>query len=71
MITRRLKKVEKKQLTFESDDPNYDPQSILVIEIIELWEVKGVFSTYINPPKMIEERVMLLEKKLDELAGRL
>ncbi len=71
ITTKRLKSVAKKQLTFESDDPNYDAQSFTLNDIIELWEVKGIYSTYINPPKMLEEKVMLLEKRLDELARKL
>lgn len=71
ITTKRLKKVDKKQLIFKSDNPNYDLQFLSLNDIIELWEVKGIYSTYINPSNMLEEKVMLLEKRLDELAERL
>lgn len=71
IVSRRLKKVEKQQLVFESDDPNYEAITVEIKDISELWEVKGIYSTYINPPKMLEEKVMLLEKRLNELASRI
>lgn len=71
IIVKRLRSLEKNQLTFESDDPNYDPIVLETKSVNELWEVKGNYSTYINPPKMLEEKVMLMEKRLDELESRL
>ena len=70
IITRRLKSFDKKQFTFESDDPNYEAIQIEASAINELWEVKGNYSTYINPPKMLEEKVMLLEKRMKEMESR-
>lgn len=71
IITRRLKSIDKKQFTFESDDPNYEVIDLEAKSIKELWEVKGNYSTYINPPKMLEEKVMLLEKRMNEMASKL
>jgi transcriptional regulator with XRE-family HTH domain len=67
IITRRLAEVKQNELVLSSDDPNYELLRIKRKDIVEIWEVRGVFSTYLNPPKMIEERVMLLEKKLNRL----
>ena len=70
IITRRLKSMKGKNITFTSDDPNYQDLPINTGDIIELWCVKGVYSTYLNPPKLIENRVMLLESRLEELEKR-
>ena len=70
IITRRLKQSVKNELILISDDPNYETITIIRKDVIELWEVKGVYSTYLNAPKMIEERIMLLENRLSNLEGR-
>lgn len=67
IITRRLAEVKQNELVMNSDDPNYELMHFKMKDIIELWEVRGVYSTYLNPPKMIEERVMLLEKRLTDI----
>lgn len=71
VLTRRLSTTNEKELVLSTDDPNYENLTVSKKSILELWEVKGVYSTYLNPPKMIEERVMLLEKKLEELVKKL
>lgn len=40
-------------------------------ELQEIWEVKGVYSTCLHPPGPVDEKVMLLEKAVAELSGRL
>lgn len=57
-------------LELKSDDPNYDLLSVSRVEIKEIWEVVGVYSTYLNPPKMLEERVMLIESQLIALQDK-
>jgi len=69
ITTKRLKKASQKQLTFESDDSNYNSQSDRLNDIVELWEVKGIYSTYISSPQVLEERMDSLEKRLQELEG--
>ena len=71
IVSRRLKAYKNKELTFISDDPNYPDLVMDSSDILELWYVKGVYSTYLNPPKMIENRVMLLEKRLEELEKKI
>ncbi len=67
ILVRRLKSVSTKNMTFISDDPNYPDMILSANDILELWCVKGTYSTYLNPPKMIENRVMLLENRVVEL----
>ena len=64
LYARRVQKDAAGTLELKSDDPNYDLLCIEKSEIKEIWEVVGVYSTYLNPPKMMEERVMLIESQL-------
>ncbi|MEM7552450.1 MAG: helix-turn-helix domain-containing protein [Bacteroidota bacterium] len=67
IIIRRLKKTTDQKITLKTDDPNYPMIELNRSEINELWEVKAVLSNYINPPKLIEEKVLELEKRLLKL----
>ncbi len=71
ITTKRLKQVGKKELIFACDDPNYQDKTFVVKEITELWVVKGAFSTYLNPPKMLEEKVMILENQIQDIQTKL
>ena len=69
IMTRRLKGREAgKNVKLSTDDPNYDEISVPLKDIYEMWEVKGVFSTYLNPPTFLAERILLLEKRMEQLA---
>ncbi len=63
---RRLNTATSK-LTLETDDPNYEPVVFEAENILELWEVMAVYSTYLNPPSLLEERVLKLEKIMKDL----
>lgn len=67
ITTRRLNTIQSKVIEFITDDPNYPPMNLELEKVLELWEVKGVFSTYLNPPKLLDEKVLLLEKRLNVL----
>ena len=72
VVIRRLKAVDAKRMRMAADDPNFDDLEFdLDHDVQEAWEVKGVFSTYLNPPKVVDEKVMLLEKSVADLAQRL
>lgn len=71
IITRRLLNSSYETLELTTDDPNYLMLSIDSNNVKEIWQVVGAFSTYLNPPKMIEERVMLIENQLKKLKERL
>lgn len=68
---RRLHDLNSRQLTFITDDPNYNPREISREDILEVWRVRGAYSTYLNPPKTIEEKVLKLEKAVEELSRKL
>lgn len=71
IYVRRLKAMDGEQLVYTSDDPNYAPLELETKQIHELWEVKGVYSTYLHPPKMMDEKLMLLEHRMNEMEVRL
>ena len=72
VIIRRLKSVSANKMSMVSDDPNYDDLEFDIDQDVqEVWEVKGVFSTYLNPPKVVEEKVLVLESRVNELMERM
>ncbi len=56
-----------KSWIFGADNPNYPDQTIDPTKILEIWEVIGSYSTYLNPPEMVEQRLMMLEQKFELL----
>lgn len=71
IAVRRLKSERSKSYSLASDDPNYPDIVIDKDELYELWIVRGVYSTYLNPPKLIENKVLQLESRLDALEKRI
>ncbi|MGL1885258.1 MAG: helix-turn-helix domain-containing protein [Reichenbachiella sp.] len=69
--TRRLSEIKEDTLVFASDDPNYLSSIVNIKDITQIWKVIGAYSTYLNPPKMIEERVMLLETQIESILNKL
>ncbi len=67
IINRRLAEVKETQISLVTDDPNYDAMTITLEHVLEAWKVEAVYSTYLNPPTLLEERVMKLEKILEDL----
>ncbi|MEM7108511.1 MAG: LexA family transcriptional regulator [Bacteroidota bacterium] len=64
---RRLKSKYKSSLIFSSDNPNYADRHFSVEDIYELWQVLGFYSTYLNPPKLIDNKVLEFEKRIELL----
>lgn len=72
VIIRRLKHLDAQKLSLMADDPNFSNIEVPVNDqLLEVWEVKGVFSTYMNPPKLVDEKVMLLENTVKDITERL
>jgi len=63
ILVRRLKNSQN-PLIFQADDPHYEDKSIDIKNLDEMWEVIGVYSTQLQPPQMIEERLLTLEDQL-------
>lgn len=66
ITTRRVTAVGK-EISFTPDDPNYSGIELLTTDILELWEVYGVYSTYLNPPSALEERILKLENDIKQI----
>ena len=71
LITRRLQQADKKGVTLKADNPAFDPLYLSAEEILECWEVKGVWSTHLSPPAHLENRMLLLESRLELLENKL
>ncbi len=60
-----------KSFVFKADDPNYDNIELVAGDLLEMWEVYGVYSTYLNPPSALEERVMQLENAVEAIQSKI
>lgn len=58
-------------LRFRADNPAYSPVDVPMEDILELWESVGVYSTYLKPPVMVEERLAILEQSVQQLNQKL
>ncbi len=58
-------------LKLRPDNPDYSSQDLELTQALEIWEVKGVFTTHLRAPALLDERVAALERRLEELAERL
>ena len=68
ILTKRLDSVDSKHLQLKSDDTNYPTEGLLLENIIQIWQILGVFSQKINPPNYLEGRVLKLEQAIDKLS---
>ena len=71
LIARRLEQAGKKGVDLKADNPAFDSLHLAAEEILECWEVKGVWSTHLSPPAHLESRMLLLEARLETLENRL
>ena len=58
-------------LKLRADNPDYGSQDFELTQALEIWEVKGVFTTHLRPPALLDERVLALERKMEELVEKL
>ncbi|MDN5211296.1 helix-turn-helix transcriptional regulator [Fulvivirgaceae bacterium BMA12] len=70
IITRRITDISE-QIEFSADDPNYSTIYLNTDEILELWQVYGVYSIYLNPPSAVEARVLKIEDEIREIKKKL
>ena len=63
ILTRRLASVGK-QWEFHCDNSRYAPLTLSPSKILELWELKGVYSTNLQHPGDMEDRLARLEARL-------
>ncbi len=68
IIARRLS-TQGDNLQLTTDDPNYEVMPVNMDNVLECWKVVAVYSKYLNPPTLLEERVLKLERELEKLKG--
>ena len=70
ILIRRVK-AYKDHLELSPDNSNFNSIDIETGEIIEAWEVFGYFSTKIEAPMLVSERILHLENIIDSVQTRL
>jgi transcriptional regulator with XRE-family HTH domain len=73
ILVRRVaeKLADGQRLYLKADNTDYSSQELEVAQALEIWEVKGVFTTHLRSPALLDERVATLEQKVAELLSRL
>jgi transcriptional regulator with XRE-family HTH domain len=71
LIRRLVERLENDQLLkLRADNPDYGSQELALGQALEIWEVRGVFTTHLRAPALLDERVAELERKVEELFER-
>lgn len=72
LLVRRLaERLEQEVLKLRADNPDYPVQEFALDQALEIWQVRGVFTTHLRAPTMLEDRVAQLERQVAELLERL
>lgn len=72
LIRRLAERLEDNQLLkLRADNPDYGSQDLELHQALEIWEVRGVYTTHLRAPALLDERVAELERKVEALAERL
>ncbi|AMR29225.1 hypothetical protein A0257_20425 [Hymenobacter psoromatis] len=58
------------RLQLRADNADYSPQELDLSQALEIWAVKGVFTSHLRPPARLDERVATLEQQVAELLAR-
>ncbi|MBW3545882.1 MAG: LexA family transcriptional regulator [Bacteroidetes bacterium] len=70
LLVRRLRKISDKELVFEADNPAVGAAVVTAEELLELWEVKGCWSTHLLQPSLLEHKLLLLDEQIRLLKER-
>ncbi len=65
--TRRITYSESNSIVLKADNPIYEDFRGLPENILQLWEVVGIFTANLKPPSLIEKRLLLIEDELKKL----
>ncbi|MBK0402597.1 LexA family transcriptional regulator [Adhaeribacter sp. BT258] len=71
LIRRLAEVVSGETLQFKADNPEYNLVTLPVKEVLEIWEVRGVFSSRLKAPALVEERLIVLEQVVQQLNDRI
>lgn len=67
ILTRRLKSIHSDMLILSADDPSFEDISFYKDDILECWKAQGVFTTRLQAPSRLEERILKIEEELKKL----
>lgn len=67
ILTRRIKAITTDMLILSADDPSFEDITILTEDALEYWQAEGVFTTYLQAPSRLEERILKIEEELKKL----
>ncbi len=72
ILVRRVvgKLADGQRLQLRADNADYSPQELELTQALEIWEVKGVFTSHLRTPARLDERVATLEQQVAELLAR-
>ncbi len=70
IVVRRLEK-SGSSLLLKADNYNVQVKTVLVDDVLEIWEAVGYFSKRINPPTLLSDRIINLENLVEKLDKRL
>lgn len=70
-ITRRLLTVSKNSIELKADNPAFENITLKPDEILEIWEVDGLWTRHLTPPAFLESRVLQLEGRIESLEEKL
>lgn len=65
--TLRLIDVNENSFICQPDNSNFSKQEIKADSLVEIWKVIGIYSTNIQHPNLLDDRLASLEKKVDSL----
>lgn len=58
-------------LGFQVQNPDHTTTHLPLQHVLELWEVVGIYSTVLEPPATVEERLAQLEQTVQQLSFRI
>lgn len=68
LLVRRLTKLLPGHvLKLRADNRDYPAQDFALAQALEIWEIKAQFTTHLHAPTLLEDRVQVLERQVQEI----
>ena len=71
ILTRRFEGTSTTHLLLLTDRPTDVNTQLLLEEVLEVWEVKGIWSTQLQAPTLLEHKMLSLEREMSQIKSRL
>ena len=69
IIIRRLHHWSQTFITLKADDENYEPKEVSLEQVVDLFEIIGISTTYLPTPSKTEDRLAKIEAQLKQLTS--